>query len=54
MGITGEVSENGLGHFLGQLRGADLPLRGGVNQIEMPTDQLAEILLGMVPGVAGE
>jgi hypothetical protein len=27
-----------LGDFLGQLRGADLPERGGINQIHMPPD----------------
>ena len=33
-GVAGEVGEDGLGDFLGELRGADLAERGGIDEIK--------------------
>ena len=48
-GVAREVGENGLRDFLGQLRRADLPQRGGINQIHMPPDNFGEGVLRIFP-----
>ena len=44
-GVAREVGEDGLRDFLGQLRRADLPQRGGIDQIQMPPDDFGEGVL---------
>jgi hypothetical protein len=43
-----------LGDFFGQLRGADLTERGGIDEINVAADDFGEGILGVLPGVAGE
>ncbi len=53
-GVAGEVGEDGLGDFLGELRGADLAERGGMDEIEVAADDLGEGVFGAVAGIARE
>ena len=41
-----EVGEDGLGDFLGQLPGADLPQRGGMDEVKVAVDEFGERVLG--------
>jgi len=50
--LAGEIGEGGLGDFLGQLWGADLPERGGEDQIEVAAHEFGEGILGVLPDVA--
>ena len=54
MGLAGEIGEGGLGDFLGELWGADLPERGGIGEIQVAADEFSEGVFGLLPGVAGE
>ncbi len=49
---AGQIREDGLGHLLGELRGADLPECGRMNQAEVTADELGEGVVGLVPGIA--
>jgi hypothetical protein len=53
-GVSREIGKNGLGDFLGQLRGADLAERGGEDQIEVAPDDFGEGILGLLPGLSRE
>ena len=47
-GLAREVGENGLRHVLRQMRvAADLPERGGIDEIDVPPDEFGEGVLGM-------
>jgi hypothetical protein len=52
--VLGELEEGGLSDFLGQLRRAHLPQRGGMDEVEVPTDEFRKGVLGMMPRVTGE
>ena len=52
--VAGEVGEGGLGDFLGELRRADLPERGGMDEVEVAADEFGEGVLGVLAGVARE
>lgn len=53
-GVAGEVGEDRLGDFLGELRGADLAERGGMDEIDMAANQFRKGGFGMVAGIARE
>ena len=53
-GVASEVSKNGLGDFLGELQGADLPERSGMDEINVAADEFGEGVFGAVAGVARE
>jgi hypothetical protein len=50
-GIAREVGEDGLGDFLGELRGTDLPERGGINQVQVAVCERGKGFFGFVPRV---
>ena len=52
--VAGELEEGGLGNFFRQLRGADLPESGRMDQVEMAVDDFSEGVLGVSPGVTRE
>ena len=54
LGVAGEVDEGGLGDFLGKLRRANLTKRGGMDEINVATDEFGEGVLGVVAIVARE
>ena len=49
--VAGQVSEDGLGDFLSQLRRADLAERRGIDQVEVAADEFREGVFGMVPDI---
>ncbi|MGD0745659.1 MAG: hypothetical protein ABSA45_10940 [Verrucomicrobiota bacterium] len=50
-GVAREVGEDGLRDFLGQLRRADLPQRGGKDQVQMSPDDFGEGVLQILSRV---
>ncbi len=52
--LAGEFEKGGLGNFLGELRGADLVERGGMDEIKMTPDDFGEGVLIVLPGVPRE
>ena len=42
-GVASEVSKNGLGDFLGELQGADLPERSGMDEINVAAEEQNKI-----------
>ena len=53
-GVAGEVGEDGLGDFLGELRGADLSESGGMDQVDVPANKFRKGGFGVVAGIARE
>ena len=53
-GVLGEIGEDGLGDFLGELGRTDLPERGGVNESNMLADEFSKGVLRAVASVACE
>jgi hypothetical protein len=53
-GHPGEVGENGLRNFFGQLRRADLPERGGKDEVKVAADDFGEGVLGVMARLPGE
>ena len=53
-GVEGEIEEGGLGDFFGELRRANLPERGGMDEIDVTADEFGEGVFGVVVGVARE
>ena len=52
--VAGETKEGGLGDLLGELGRADLAQRGGINEVEMTTDDFGERVFRLFPGVTRE
>ncbi len=50
--VAGKIDEDGLRDLLGQLRGANLAKRCGMNEIKVAPDDFGEGLFGLVPCVA--
>jgi hypothetical protein len=50
--LAGEVGEGGLGHFLGQLRRADVAQSGGEDQVKVAADDLSKGIFGVLPGIS--
>lgn len=46
--LTGELGEDGLGNFLGQLGRADLPPGGGIDEVEVSVHQFGERILRLL------
>ena len=53
-GGAGEFDEDGLSGFFGEVSGAGLAEGGGVNEVEVAGDELAEGVFVVLRGVAGE
>ena len=53
-GVAGEVGEDGLGDFLGELRGADLAKRGGIGEVHMALYEHGEGFFGFVPRIVSQ
>jgi hypothetical protein len=51
-GVAGQIREDRLGNFLGQLSGANLPECRRMNEGQMAVDQFGKGVLGVVAGVA--
>ncbi len=46
--IAGQVSEDGLGDLLGELRRTDLAERRGIDQVEVATDEFCECIFRLL------
>ena len=53
-GLAGQLEEDRLRDFLGQLRRADLAQGGGIDQSDAPADKFRKRILGVVPRVPAE
>lgn len=53
-GVLSEIGEDGLGDFLSEFGRTDLPERGGVNECNMPADELSEGVFRAVASIACE
>ena len=50
--VAGEFKESGLSNLFGELREANLAERSGMNEAEMPANDLGECVLSLVLSVA--